>query len=128
MASLLSPLYISFLSPVSHTGTRELFALLKQFSPQLKPLDSRRVYVRQYPGMFFIRISSTLLYFHSLFSGRREDSEDAGSLPDRQTVTSVLRFRPTARDNLAEVACEAQHPALTQEPLRATVKMFVQCK
>ena len=63
-----------------------------------------------------------------LVSGRREDSEDKGSLPNRKTVTSVLRFRPDAGDNLANIACEAQHPALTREPLRAYVKMFVQCK
>ena len=43
-------------------------------------------------------------------------------------MTSVLRFRPDAGDNLANIACEAQHPALTREPLRAYVKMFVQCK
>ena len=60
--------------------------------------------------------------------GRREDSEDAGSLPDRLTVTSTLRFRPRSGDNSEKIACEAQHPALTREPLRASVKMFVQCK
>ena len=77
------------------------------------------------PACFFF-----LLLFITLFisAGRREDSEDKGSLPDRQTVTSILRFRPTARDNLANIACEAQHPALTKEPLRAFVKMFVQCE
>ena len=61
-------------------------------------------------------------------SGRREDSDDEGTLPNRRTVTSVLRFRPTAGDNLRDIACEAQHPALTAEPLRAAVTMFVQCK
>ena len=60
--------------------------------------------------------------------GRREDSEDAGTLPNRMTVTSTLRFRPRSGDNSEKIACEAQHPALTREPLRASVKMFVQCK
>ena len=61
-------------------------------------------------------------------AGRREDSEDEGSLPNRMTVTSVLRFRPRAGDNTRKIACEAQHPALTKEPLRAFVTMLVQCK
>ena len=60
--------------------------------------------------------------------GRREDSEDAGTLPNRMTVTSTLRFRPRSGDNSEKIACEAQHPALTREPLRASVRMFVQCK
>jgi len=59
-------------------------------------------------------------------SGRREDSDDKGSLPERTTVTSILRFKPSAGDNLANIACEAQHPALQSRPLRASVKMFVQ--
>jgi len=59
-------------------------------------------------------------------SGRREDSDDKGGLPERTTVTSILRFKPTASDNLANIACEAQHPALQSTPLRASVKMFVQ--
>ena len=63
-----------------------------------------------------------------LFLGRREDSDDKGSLPERTTVTSILRFKPSAGDNSQNIACEAQHPALTQEPLRASIKMFVQCK
>jgi len=58
--------------------------------------------------------------------GRREDSDDKGSLPERTTVTSILRFKPSAGDNSQNIACEAQHPALTQEPLRASIKMFVQ--
>ena len=66
----------------------------------------------------------TLLYP----AGRREDTEDSGSLPNRKTVTSTLRFRPRSEDNSESIACEAQHPALTREPLRASVKMFVQCK
>ena len=60
--------------------------------------------------------------------GRREDSEDAGTLPNRMTVTSTLRFRPRSEDNSESIACEAQHPALTKEPLRASVRMFVQCE
>ena len=60
--------------------------------------------------------------------GRREDSDDKGSLPERTTVTSILKFKPSAGDNLANIACEAQHPALQSRPLRASVKMFVQCK
>ena len=63
-----------------------------------------------------------------LFLGRREDSDDKGSLPERTTVTSILRFKPSAGDNSQNIACEAQHPALTTEPLRASIKMFVQCK
>jgi len=59
-------------------------------------------------------------------AGRREDSDDKGSLPERTTVTSILRFKPSAGDNLANIACEAQHPALQSRPLRASVKMFVQ--
>ena len=68
------------------------------------------------------------LILHSNPPGRREDSDDKGSLPERTTVTSILRFKPSAGDNLANIACEAQHPALQSRPLRASVKMFVQCK
>ena len=69
-----------------------------------------------------------ILILHSNRPGRREDSDDKGSLPERTTVTSILRFKPSAGDNLANIACEAQHPALQSRPLRASVKMFVQCK
>ena len=71
---------------------------------------------------------SALISNSNPLSGRREDSDDKGSLPERTTVTSVLRFKPSAGDNLANIACEAQHPALQSRPLRASVKMFVQCK
>ena len=71
---------------------------------------------------------SALISHSNPLAGRREDSDDKGSLPERTTVTSVLRFKPSAGDNLANIACEAQHPALQSRPLRASVKMFVQCK
>lgn len=74
----------------------------------------------------FLKFQTLIL--HSNPPGRREDSDDKGSLPERTTVTSILRFKPSAGDNLANIACEAQHPALQSRPLRASVKMFVQCK
>lgn len=53
------------------------------------------------------------------------DTEEDGTMDGRKTVTSVVKFRPTARDNGATFACEAQHPALMNNPMRVTVVLSV---
>lgn len=46
----------------------------------------------------------------------------------RTTVMSTIKFRPTARDNSATYACEAQHPALHSSIMRVSVVLSVMCK
>lgn len=44
----------------------------------------------------------------------------------RTTTTSVIKFRPTAGDDGATWACEAEHPALVNPPMRTAVLLSVQ--
>ena len=39
--------------------------------------------------------------------------------------SSTIRFRPTSSDNGVTYACEAEHPALLNTPLRSTVSLSV---
>jgi len=55
----------------------------------------------------------------------REDVDEVGS-GGRTTTTSVIRFRPTSEDDGATWACEAEHPALINPPLRTAVLLSVQ--
>ena len=65
----------------------------------------------------------------NIFSASREDSEEDGTEAGRKTVKSTIKFRPTSRDNQANIACEAQHPALlATPPMRVSVILSVQCE
>lgn len=55
-------------------------------------------------------------------------SEESGTVGDRKTTKSTIKFRPTARDNKASIACEAQHRAILSGPMRVAVGLSVHCK
>ena len=88
-----------------------------------------------------------------LISGNIEESSEDGTLPDRKTSFSKIKFRPDSADNHATYACEvskncilrplvtviyiqASHPALqgslkgtrAGSPMRASVLLSVQCE
>ena len=64
-----------------------------------------------------------------LFSDTRQDEdEQSGSRGDRITTTSLIKFRPTSADDDITWACEAEHPALLNPPLRTAVLLSVQRK
>ena len=87
-----------------------------------------------------------------LISGNIEESFEDGTLSDRVTSFSKIKFRPDSADNQATYACEvspppsgpqltiislqASHPALqgslrgsrAGSPMRASVLLSVQCK
>ena len=70
-----------------------------------------------------------LIVFHYFVSDTRQDEdEQSGSKADRITTTSVIKFRPTSADNGVTWACEAEHPALLNPPLRTAVLLSVQRK
>jgi len=66
--------------------------------------------------------------------GNIEESFEDGTLPDRKTTFSKIKFRPDSADNQATYACEASHPALqgslrgsrAGSPMRASVLLSVQ--
>ena len=63
----------------------------------------------------------TKVYF---ISENREEIDELS--PDsRVTTFSTIKFRPTSSDNGVTWACEADHPALTNAPLRTTVLLSV---
>ena len=59
-----------------------------------------------------------------IFAESRQDVDEKG-VDNRVTTTSVIKFRPTSSDNGVTWACEADHPALTNPPLRSTVLLSV---
>ena len=59
-----------------------------------------------------------------IFAESRQDVDEKGA-DNRVTTTSVIKFRPTSSDNGVTWACEADHPALTNPPLRSTVLLSV---
>ena len=69
-----------------------------------------------------------------MISGSIEESEEDGTLPDRKTTFSKIRFRPNSADNQVTYACEASHPALRgtptkpASPMRSSVLLSVLCK
>ena len=64
-----------------------------------------------------------------LFSDTRQDEdEQSGARGDRITTTSLIKFRPTSADNDVTWACEAEHPALLNPPMRTAVLLSVQRK
>ena len=88
-----------------------------------------------------------------LILGNIEESSEDGTLPDRKTTFSKIKFRPDSADNHATYACEvrivfsllrsqlfipiqASHPALqgslkgsrAGSPMRASVLLSVQCE
>ena len=77
--------------------------------------------------MTTIRILSIL--FLSIISDTRQDEdEQSGARGDRITTTSLIKFRPTSADDDITWACEAEHPALINPPLRTSVLLSVQRK
>ena len=80
------------------------------------------------------------IYLLSLFNGWKfisgsiEESEEDGTLPDRKTTFSKIKFRPNSADNQVTYACEASHPALRgtptrpASPMRSSVLLSVLCK
>ena len=66
--------------------------------------------------------------FHLLLDTRQDEDEQSGSRGDRITTTSVIKFRPTSADDDITWACEAEHPALLNPPLRTAVLLSVQRK
>ena len=60
----------------------------------------------------------------TFFSEAREEIDEVS--PDgRVTTFSTIKFRPTSSDNGVTWACEADHPALSNSPLRTTVLLSV---
>lgn len=59
------------------------------------------------------------------FSDNRADEDESGLKDGRITSSSTIRFRPTSVDNGVTFACEAEHPALLNHPLRSTVLISV---
>ena len=57
---------------------------------------------------------------------RQDEDEQSGSRGDRITTTSLIKFRPTSADDDITWACEAEHPALLNPPLRTAVLLSVQ--
>ena len=73
--------------------------------------------------------NTQLILLHYCISDTRQDEdEQSGSKGDRITTTSVIKFRPTSSDNGVTWACEAEHPALLNPPLRTAVLLSVQRK
>ena len=80
------------------------------------------------------------IYLLSMFngwefiSGNIEESEEDGTLPDRKTTFSKIKFLPNSADNQVTYACEANHPALRgtatrpASPMRSSVLLSVLCK
>ena len=67
--------------------------------------------------------------FLSIISDTRQDEdEQSGARGDRITTTSLIKFRPTSADDDITWACEAEHPALINPPLRTSVLLSVQRK
>lgn len=64
-------------------------------------------------------------------TGNIEESSEDGTLPDRKTTFSKIKFRPNSADNQATYACEASHPALRgtaarpANPMRSSVLLSV---
>ena len=65
---------------------------------------------------------------HLLSDTRQDEDEQSGSRGDRITTTSLIKFRPTSADDDITWACEAEHPALLNPPLRTAVLLSVQRK
>ena len=80
------------------------------------------------------------IYLLSMFngwefiSGNIEESEEDGTLPNRKTTFSKIKFWPNSADNQVTYACEASHPALRgtatrpASPMRSSVLLSVLCK
>lgn len=71
---------------------------------------------------------ATIVWFREnteFFTDSRQDKDQIGERDGRVTTTSTIKFRPTSSDNSVTWACEADHPALINPPLRSTVLLSV---
>ena len=84
------------------------------------------VLVRDVVVYSLLNLKLIILYWFS--DTRQDEDEQSGSRGDRITTTSLIKFRPTSADNDITWACEAEHPALLNPPLRTAVLLSVQRK